>query len=131
MKFTATTIAAIATVLPMANAWTPGGLPVNGVTALAGGLGAALVVLTVPLPAASGEKFTATTIAAIATVLPMANAWIFTTCSGQWDGEKVAAGAVAVDTKNAVGAPGGLPVNGVTALAGGLGARSPVEQEHG
>ncbi|CAP92456.1 hypothetical protein PCH_Pc13g13870 [Penicillium rubens Wisconsin 54-1255] len=32
-------------------------------------------------------KFTATTIAAIATVLPMANAWIFTTCSGQWDGE--------------------------------------------
>lgn len=34
----------------------------------------------------------------------------------------VAAGAVAVDTKNAVGAPGGLPINGVTALAGGLGA---------
>ncbi|KAJ5480388.1 hypothetical protein N7530_005897 [Penicillium desertorum] len=32
-------------------------------------------------------KFTATTIAAIAAVLPMANAWIFTTCSGQWDGE--------------------------------------------
>ncbi|KAF4769598.1 hypothetical protein N7455_006237 [Penicillium solitum] len=33
-------------------------------------------------------KFTATTIAAIAAVLPMANAWIFTTCSGQWDGEE-------------------------------------------
>lgn len=32
-------------------------------------------------------KFTATTIAAVAAVLPMANAWIFSTCSGQWDSE--------------------------------------------
>lgn len=30
-------------------------LPVNGVTSLAGGLGAALVVFPVPLPAAGGE----------------------------------------------------------------------------
>lgn len=31
-------------------------------------------------------KFT-TTLAAIAVALPMANAWIFSTCSGQWDGK--------------------------------------------
>jgi hypothetical protein len=30
-------------------------------------------------------KFTTTTIAALVAVLPMANAWIFSTCSGQWD----------------------------------------------
>ncbi|KAK4861680.1 hypothetical protein LT330_003715 [Penicillium expansum] len=32
-------------------------------------------------------KFAVTAIATIAAVLPVANAWIFTTCSGQWDGE--------------------------------------------
>jgi hypothetical protein len=33
-------------------------------------------------------KFTATTIAALIAVLPMANAWIFTSCSEQWDGDE-------------------------------------------
>jgi uncharacterized protein YciU (UPF0263 family) len=32
-------------------------------------------------------KFAATTLAALITVLPMANAWIFSTTAGQWDGE--------------------------------------------
>jgi hypothetical protein len=32
-------------------------------------------------------KFAATIIAALVTVLPMANAWIFSTTAGQWDGE--------------------------------------------
>ncbi|KAJ5551350.1 hypothetical protein N7535_000699 [Penicillium sp. DV-2018c] len=32
-------------------------------------------------------KFTAATVAALVAVLPMANAWIFTTCGSQWDGE--------------------------------------------
>lgn len=32
-------------------------------------------------------KFAATTIAALAAVLPMANAWIFSTTAGQWDSE--------------------------------------------
>ena len=35
----------------------------------------------------STMKFTTTTIAALITVLPMANAWIFSTTAGQWDGE--------------------------------------------
>ncbi|KAJ5692039.1 hypothetical protein N7462_001462 [Penicillium macrosclerotiorum] len=32
-------------------------------------------------------KFAATTIAALAAVLPMANAWIFSTPAGQWDSD--------------------------------------------
>jgi hypothetical protein len=32
-------------------------------------------------------KFTAATIAAVVAVLPVTNAWIFTSCSRQWDGE--------------------------------------------
>lgn len=32
-------------------------------------------------------KYTITIIASLATVLPMANAWIFSTTAGQWDGE--------------------------------------------
>ncbi|KAJ5572398.1 hypothetical protein N7450_009382 [Penicillium hetheringtonii] len=33
-------------------------------------------------------KFISTIVAALITALPMANAWIFSTTAGQWDGEK-------------------------------------------